>query len=54
VFFTDIGNRDFFEEVLPKDGDLLLSREMAALSGHECASARVLPLTPAKASSSSG
>ena len=51
VFFTDIGNRDFFEKVQSEDGDFLRDREMATLSGHEYSSARVLPLTLAKASS---
>src|SRR5215813_6303558 len=52
-FFTDVGNRDFLDEVEPKGGDLLLRGVVAALPGHECSSARVLPLTPAKANSCS-
>ena len=51
VFFAEIRNRNLVEEVLSKQGDLLLRGEMATLSGHECSSARVLPLTLTKASS---
>jgi hypothetical protein len=45
VFFTEVGNRDFVEDVLSEQGDLLLSSEMAALPGHGGSSARVWPLT---------
>src|SRR5262245_53138815 len=37
----------------PENGDLLLRGEVAALPAHACSSARVLPLTPAKANSRS-
>src|SRR5213082_1113130 len=50
-FFTDVRDRDFLDEVEPESGDLLLRGVVAALSGHGCSSARVWPLTPAKANS---
>ena len=53
VFLADVGDRDFIDEVLSEQGDLLLGSEVAALPGHGCSSARVLPPTPAKANSSS-
>jgi hypothetical protein len=51
VSFAGIGDRDLVEEVLAEQGDLLLSSEVTALPGHGGSSARVLPLTPAKANS---
>src|SRR5262245_13799948 len=51
VFFAEIGDRDFLDEVLPEQGDLLLRGEVATLPGHGCSSARVLPLTLTKANS---
>jgi len=53
VFFAEIGNRDFVEEVLPKHGDLLFGAKVATLPGHGYSSARVLPLTLSEASSCS-
>src|SRR5262245_52283627 len=53
MFFPEVGNRDFVEEVLPEQGDLGLRGKVPSFPGHGCSSARVLPLTPAKASSSS-
>src|SRR5262249_38806913 len=53
VFFTDVGDGDLVEEVLSEQGDLLPRTKMAALAGHGCSSARVLPLTLSKESSSS-
>src|SRR5262249_20251235 len=49
--FADVGCRDFIDEVFPEQGDLLLGAEVATLPGHERSSARVLPLTLAKATS---
>ena len=51
VLFADVGDGDFIEEVLAEQGDLGLRGEVAAFSGPGWSSARVLPLTPAKASS---
>src|SRR5262249_30553084 len=53
VLLTEIGDRSFLQEIGQENGDLLLRGEVAALSAHECFSARVLPLTPAKANTSS-
>src|SRR5204863_6823312 len=52
-FFTDVGDRDFLDEVQPACGDLLFRGIVAALPSHGISSARVLPLTPAKANSRS-
>src|SRR5881227_1693554 len=54
VSFAEVGDGDFVEEVLAEQGDLGLRGEVPAFSGHGWSSARVLPLTPAKASSRSG
>ena len=54
LLLTEIGDRGFLQEMGPENGDLLLRGEGAALSAPECSSARVLPLTPAKANTSSG
>jgi hypothetical protein len=51
VFLTDLGDGDFFDEVLPEQGDFLFGAEVATLLSHGCSSARVLPLTLTKASS---
>src|SRR5262249_24821819 len=51
VLFAEIRDRDFVEEVLPQNGNLLLRGVVATLPGHGCSSARVLPLTLAKANS---
>src|SRR5947209_83551 len=52
-FFTDVGDRDFLDEVESESGDLLFWGIVAALPSHGISSARVLPLTPAKANSRS-
>jgi hypothetical protein len=55
VLFTDVGDGLLLQEVEAQDGDLLLRGKMAtSLLSHEFSSARVLPLTPSKANSSSG
>ena len=51
VFFAQVGDRDLVEEMLPEQGDLLFSGEVATLPDQECSSARVLPLTLTKATS---
>jgi hypothetical protein len=51
VFLADVGDRDFIDEVLSEQGDLLLRTEVTTLPGHRCSSARVLPLTLPKANS---
>src|SRR5215831_567675 len=51
VFLADLGDGDFFDEVLSEQGDFLFGAEVATLLSHECSSARVLPLTLTKASS---
>src|SRR5262249_24128400 len=51
VFLAQVGNSDLLDEVIPKDGDLLLGGEGPTLAGHGCSSARVLPLTLTKATS---
>jgi hypothetical protein len=51
VSLTKVGDRDFIDEVFSEQGDLLLGRVGATLPGHECSSARVLPLTLTKANS---
>src|SRR5215831_89642 len=51
VFLTDLGDRNFFDEVLSEQGDFLFGAEVATLLSHGCSSARVLPLTLTKASS---
>src|SRR5262245_43129343 len=53
VFFAEIGDRDLVEEMLSKQGDLLLRGEVTTLPGHGCSSARVLPLTLPEANSCS-
>jgi hypothetical protein len=53
VLLADVGDRLLLQEVETKQGDLLLRSEVTTLPSHECSSARVLPLTPPKASSSS-
>ena len=52
VFFADVGDGDLVEEVLSEQGDLLLRGKVTALTAHGCSSAKVLPLTLAKANSS--
>jgi len=54
VLLADVGDRPLLQEVEAEQGDLLFRAEVTALPGHGFPSARVLPLTPAKASSSSG
>jgi hypothetical protein len=54
LLLADVGDGLLLQEVEAEQGDLLFGREVAALPGHGSSSARVLPLTPAKASSSSG
>jgi hypothetical protein len=51
VLFTEIGDRDLVEEVFSEQGDLGLRSKVAMGPAHNWSSARVLPLTPAKASS---
>src|SRR5215469_14189292 len=51
VFLADLGDGDFFDEMLSEQSDFLFGAEVAALLRHECSSARVLPLTLTKASS---
>src|SRR6516164_10349672 len=51
VFLADLGDRNFFDEVLSEQGDFLFGAEVAPLLSHECSSARVLPLTLTKANS---
>jgi len=52
-FVAQVGKRDFFQEVEAEQGDLLLGTKVAALWGQGSSSARVWPLTPAKANSNS-
>src|SRR5438477_7465170 len=54
VLLADVGDRLLLQEVEAEQGDLLFRGKVPALPRHECSSARVLPLTPAKANSSSG
>jgi hypothetical protein len=54
VFLADVGDGLLLQEVESEQSNLLLWGKVAALSRHECSSARVLPLTPAKANSCSG
>jgi hypothetical protein len=53
MLFTDVGDRLLLQEVKTQEGHLLLRSEVTALLSHGYSSARVLPLTPAKANSSS-
>ena len=53
VLLTDVGDGLLLQKVEAKQGDLLLRAEVTALPGHESSSARVFPLTPPKATSSS-
>src|SRR5918999_1542503 len=53
VLLADVRNRLLLQEVEAKQGDLLLRGEMTTLPWHGWSSARVLPLTPVKATSSS-
>jgi hypothetical protein len=53
ILLTDVGDRLLLQEMEAKQSDLLLRSEVTTLPSHECSSARVLPLTPAKANSSS-
>src|SRR6478672_124993 len=53
VLLADIGDRLLLQEVEAEQGDFLLGGVVTALAGHQSSSARVLPLTPAKANSSS-
>src|SRR5436853_6833589 len=54
VLLTDVGDRFLLQEMKTEQGDLLLGGERTTLATHDKSSARVLPLTPAKANSSSG
>src|SRR5262245_4811601 len=53
MLLTDVGDGLVLQEVEAEQGDLLLGGVVTACPGHQCSSARVLPLTPAKASSRS-
>jgi hypothetical protein len=53
VLWAEVRDGLLLQEVETKQGDLLLRSEVTTLPSHECSSARVLPLTPAKANSSS-
>src|ERR1700689_1783863 len=53
VLLADVGDGLLLQEVEAEQGDLLFGGKVPALSRHECSSARVLPLTPAKANSNS-
>src|SRR5262249_24621207 len=53
VFFAEIGDRDLVEEMLSKQGDLLLRGEVTTLPGHGRSSARGLPLPLPEANSCS-
>jgi len=54
MLLADVGDGLLLQEVEPEQGDLLFRGKVTALSRQGNSSARVLPLTPAKASSSSG
>src|SRR5262249_62017325 len=54
VLLADVGDGLLLQEVEAEQGDLLFRSEVPTLPGHGCSSARVWPLTPAKANSSSG
>ena len=54
VLLADVGDGLLLQEVESEQGDLLFRGKVTALPRPECSSARVLPLTPAKAYSSSG
>src|SRR5947209_2588797 len=54
VLLTDVGDGLLLQEVEAEQGHLLFRAKVPALTRHGSSSARVLPLTPAKASSSSG
>jgi hypothetical protein len=54
VFLADVGDGLLLQEMKSEQGDLLVRGKVAALTRHVSSSARVLPLTPAKASSCSG
>src|SRR5215472_751430 len=53
VLLTEVGDGLLFQEMEPEQADFLLRGEVTAWLGHQRSSARVLPLTPAKANSSS-
>src|SRR5262249_20418523 len=53
VFLTDVGDGLLLQEVEAQQGDLLLRSDRTTLTSHDISSARVLPLTRAKANSSS-
>src|SRR5436305_12075132 len=53
VLLANVGDRLLLQEMESEQGDLLFRREVPTLASHGRSSARVLPLTPAKASSSS-
>src|SRR5215471_16979148 len=53
VLFADVGDRNLVEQVLSEQGDLGFRGKVPTLPGHGCSSARVLPLTPTKATSRS-
>jgi hypothetical protein len=53
VFLADVGDRLLLQEVEAKQSDLLFRSEVTALANHVSSSARVFPLTPPKANSSS-
>jgi hypothetical protein len=54
VLLTEVGDRLLLQEVETKQSDLLLRGKVTTLASHGMSSARVLPLTPRKANSSSG
>jgi hypothetical protein len=54
VLVTGIGKRDFFQERGPEKGALRLRGKGTTLPTQERSSARVVPLTPAKAIAGSG
>jgi hypothetical protein len=53
VFLTEVGDGLLLQEVEAKQGDLLLRGKVTTLASQGMSSARVLPLTPRKANSSS-
>src|SRR6478736_5535715 len=52
VLLTDVGDGLLLQEVESEQGDLLFRGKVTALPRHGSSSARVWPLTPAKANSS--
>jgi hypothetical protein len=54
VFLAEVGDGLLLQEVEARQGDLLFRGKVTTLPGQGCSSASVLPLIPAKASSSSG